>query len=102
MLVNNPMKFYHDILNDFRVTERTRLECKFCFFPFQRAIARKICNPELRFLYSARRLMLVNIPVKFHRDILNGFRVTERTRFVTDGQTTRAKTIRLRPLRGET
>ena len=53
---------------------------------------------------SARRLMLVNIPVKFHRDILNGFRVTERTRFVTDrrtdGQTTRAKTICLRPLRG--
>ena len=31
--------------------------------------------------------MLVNIPVKFHRDILNGFRVTERTRFVTDRQT---------------
>ena len=28
--------------------------------------------------------MLVNIPVKFHCDILNGFRVTERTRFVTD------------------
>ena len=93
MLVNNPMKFHHDILNDFRVTERTRLECKFCFFPFQRAITRKICNPELRFLCSAHRLMLVNIPVKFHRDILNGFRVTERTRFVTDrwteGQTDR-------------
>ena len=79
MLVNNPMKFHHDILNDFRVTERTQLECKFCFFPFQRAITQKICNPELRFLCSARCLMLVNIPVKFHRDILNGFRVTERT-----------------------
>ena len=87
MLVNTPTKFHHDILNDFRVTERTRLECKFCFFPFQRAITRKICNPELRFLCSARRLMLVNIPVKFHRDILNGFRVTERTRFVTDRRT---------------
>ena len=101
MLVNNPMKFHHDILNDFRVTERTRLECKFCFFPFQRAITRKICNPELRFLCSARRPMLVNIPVKFHRDILNGFRVTERTRFLTDRRTDdQGKTICLRPLRG--
>ena len=87
MLVNNPMKFHYDILNDFRVTERTRLKCKFCFFPFQRDITRKICNPELRFLCSARRLMLVNIPVKFHRDISNDFRVTERTRFVTDRRT---------------
>ena len=87
MLVNNPVKFHHDILHDFRVTERTRLECKFCFFPFQRAITRKICNPELRFLCSARRLMLVNIPVKFRRDILHRFRVTEWTRFVTDRRT---------------
>ena len=31
--------------------------------------------------------MLVNIPVKFHCDILNGFRVTERTQFVTDRRT---------------
>ena len=74
MLVSNPMKFHHDILNgfqvtertqhhdilnDFQVTEQTRLECKFCFFPFQRAITQKICNPELRFLCSARRLMLL-------------------------------------------
>ena len=44
----------------------------------------KKCNPELRFLCSACRLMLVNIPVKFQCDILNGFRVTEQTRFVTD------------------
>ena len=46
----------------------------------QRAITQKICNPELRFLCSARRLMLVSNPMKFHHDILNGFRVTERTR----------------------
>ena len=30
--------------------------------------------------------MLVNICMKFHEDILNGFQVTERTRFC-DGQT---------------
>ena len=35
---------------------------------------------------SARRLMLVNICLKFHEDTLNGFQVTERTRF-SDGQT---------------
>ena len=33
------------------------------------------------FLPSTRRLMLVNISMKFHEDILNGFQVTERTRF---------------------
>ena len=34
--------------------------------------------------------MLVNICMKFHEDILNGFQVTERTQFCdgqTDGQT---------------
>ena len=32
-------------------------------------------------LHSARRLMLVNICMKFYDDTLNGFKVTERTRF---------------------
>ena len=47
-------------------------------------------NPELRFLRSARRLMLLYICVKFHENISNGFLVTERTRFCdrqTDGRT---------------
>ena len=39
----------------------------------------KIYIEELWF--SAHRLMLVNISMKFHEDILNGFQVTERTRF---------------------
>ena len=46
---------------------------------------------------SAHRLMLVNISIKFHEDILNGFQVTERTRFCdgTDRRTdtTMAKSI---------
>ena len=46
----------------------------------QRAITQKTYNPELRFLCSACRLMLVNKPMKIHHDILNNFRVTERTR----------------------
>ena len=36
---------------------------------------------ELWFLRSARRLMLIDIYMKFREDILNGFQVIERTRF---------------------
>ena len=31
--------------------------------------------------------MLVNISMKFHEDILNGFQITERKRFVTETAT---------------
>ena len=72
---------------------------------------------ELPFLHSARRLMLIEICMKFREDSLRGFQVTERTRFVrdrptdrqtdiqtdrrTDGQTdTRGKTICLPTLKG--
>ena len=41
---------------------------------------------ELPFLHSARRLMLIDICMKFREDSLRGFQVTERTRFVTDRQ----------------
>ena len=44
---------------------------------------------ELPFLHSARRLMLIDICMKFRQDSLRGFQVTERTRFVTDRQTDR-------------
>ena len=60
------VKFNQDILNGSQVIERTRLECKFCYFPFQRAITPKIHNPELWFLCFAGRLMLINNPVKFN------------------------------------
>ena len=40
---------------------------------------------ELWFLHFARRLMLDDIHIKFHVDILNSFQVIERTRFC-DGQ----------------
>ena len=32
-------------------------------------------------MHSAHRLMLVNICMKFHEGILNGFQVTEQTEF---------------------
>ena len=63
----------------------------------------KVSIQELWFLHSAHHLMLVNICMKFHEATLNSFKVTERTRFCdgqTDGQTTRAKTIRLPTLKG--
>ena len=54
---------------------------KIYYFQFLRAITPKIHNPELQFLRSARRLMLLYICVKFHENISNGFWVTERTWF---------------------
>ena len=48
-------------------------------FNVQRAITPKVCNPELWFLRYKCRLMVLNICVKFHKNILNGFKVTKRT-----------------------
>ena len=60
---------------------------------------------ELPFLHSTRRLMLIDICMKFCEDSLRGFQVTERTRFVTDRQTdgqtdALGKTICLPTLKG--
>ena len=57
---------------------------------------------ELPFLHSARRLMLIDICMKFREDSLRGFQVTERTRFVTDRRTDGrlGKTIFLPTLKG--
>ena len=53
-------------------------------------------NPERmqsRVAVSAHRLILLNICMKFHENISNGFRVTERTRFCDRLRTPQAKTI---------
>ena len=36
-------------------------------------------NPELRFMCSARNLMVFNVCMKFHENISSGFKVMERT-----------------------
>ena len=36
-------------------------------------------KPELRFMSSARRLMVFNVCVKFHENMSSGFKVMERT-----------------------
>ena len=76
-------------------------------YKVQRGITKQIYIQELWFLRSAHRLMLVNISMKLHEDILNGFKVTERARFC-DGQTDRLDSRRWlkqyvsRPWGGET
>ena len=46
----------------------------------QREITPKVENPELRFICSARRLMVFNVCMKFHENMSSCFKVMERTR----------------------
>ena len=46
-------------------------------YKVHRGITNKIHIQELWFLRSAHRLMVVNISMTFHEDILNGLQVTE-------------------------
>ena len=64
----------------------------------QRAITPKVENPELRFMCSARRLVVFNVCVKFHENMSSGFKVMEWTRkLLTDTHTQREKTKTLYP-----
>ena len=45
----------------------------------QRAVTPKVGKPELRFMCSARCLMVLNVCVKFHENMLSDFKVMERT-----------------------
>ena len=46
----------------------------------QMAITPKVRKTELRFMCSARRLMVFNVCVKFHENMSSGFKVMERIR----------------------
>ena len=46
----------------------------------QRAITPKVGKPELWFMFSARRLMVFNVCMKFHEHVSSSFKVMERTR----------------------
>ena len=48
-----------------------------------RAITPKVGKPELRFMCSARHLMVFNLCVKFHENMSSGFKVMVRTRKLT-------------------
>ena len=45
----------------------------------QRAITPKVGKPELGFMFSARRLMVFNICVKFHENMSKDFKLMEQT-----------------------
>ena len=48
-------------------------------FNIQRAITPKVGKQELRAMFSACRLMVFNICVKFHENMSSGCKVMERT-----------------------
>ena len=54
---------------------------KITIYNVQRAITSKVSKPQLRLLCSACGPMVVNISVKFSKNISNCFQVTERTHF---------------------
>ena len=72
MLLNICVKFHENILNCFEVTGQTRVCDKIAIFKCSNDNKSKKCNPELRFLHSAHRLILFNIFVKYHENIANG------------------------------
>ena len=75
MVFNVCVKFHLNISSGFKVMERTRK-----IVITQRAITQKVEKPELRFLCSARRLMVFNVGVKFHENMSRRFKVMEWTR----------------------
>ena len=60
------------------------METRFCEGQSSKGNNSKNINARVTFLHSARRLMLIDICMKFGEDSLRGFQVTERTQFVTD------------------
>ena len=79
MVLNTCMKLYEHILKSFKVIERTLFFHRNCTYKVQRDVTQKVSLEELWFLHFACRLMLVNICVKFHEDMLNDFKVIEQT-----------------------
>ena len=83
MVFNVSVKFHENMSRGFKVMERTRK-----IVNTQRAITQKVEKPELRFMCSARRLMVFNVCVKLHENVSSGFKVMERTRkLLTDTHT---------------
>ena len=79
MLVDICMKFHDASLYGLKVIERTQWRHDFVRDKVQREITQKIQMQELLFLHSARRLMLVDICMKFHEASFYGLKVIERT-----------------------
>ena len=70
-------KFHENIFNGIKEMEPTRFSCE----KFQRGIIPQKFWWSNSSLFSAHRLVKLNICTKFHEIILNGIRVIKRTRF---------------------
>ena len=70
MVFNVCVKFHENVSSGFKVMERTRK-----IVNTQRAITKKVKEPELRFMCSAHRLMVFKVCVKFHENMSSGFKV---------------------------
>ena len=92
MVINVCVKFHENMSRGFKVMERTRN-----IVNTQWAITPKVEKPELRFMCSARRLMVFNVCVKFHENMSRGFKVMERTRKLLTHTTHTEKTKTLHP-----
>ena len=75
MVFNVCVKFHENMLSGFKVMERTRKIAN-----TKRAITQKVRKPELQFMFSACRLMVFKVCVKYHENMSSGFKVMERTR----------------------
>ena len=73
--INVCVKFHENMSSGFKVMERTQK-----YVNTQRAITPKVGKQELRFVCSARLLMVFIVCVKFHENMSNSFKVMERTR----------------------
>ena len=74
MVFNICVKFHQNMSSSSKVMEQTGK-----IVNTQRAITPKVGKPELLFMCSARRLMVLNVCVKFHQNMSSGFKVMERT-----------------------
>ena len=79
LVLNICMTFYEYTL--FKSYRADMILSRSWYLKVQRDVIQKVSVQELWFLRSACGLMLVNISMKFHEDVLNGFKVIERTRF---------------------
>ena len=77
IVLYNCMKFHFYSFNGCKLTERTRNSIA----NDQRVITPKISKAELWFLCMTHRLIVLYICMKFHLNNLNGFQLTERTRY---------------------
>ena len=77
MLMNISMNFREDMV--FKLQSGHGFITETATYNVQRGVTKNIYITELWFLRYAHRLILVNISMTFHEDILNGFQFTERT-----------------------